>query len=265
MLLFTGICGKFFRAGFASTILFLATVINVFMFVLIHIFSRERKRAHSRNMYYGMKVYSWFLYLIWWIDIEVVKTEIPKATQYILTSNHISYLDIFVMARGITSCLPRETCETMRLIYWEELNNVPVLNHIFKLTGCIPIQMAKTNDRSLENQYDKESVKQMYREVEYALKEEGLSIGMSFEGRRNNNPGKLNKIQKGMWRISDQYNVPVIFFRLQGVDKIWPIDELPHGAGKVTVELFPDTTNFAGQTYEQYQGAIRQRYEKNVS
>jgi hypothetical protein len=49
--------------------------------------------------------------------------------------------------------------------YWEALSKVPLLRWIFSSVGGIPIKMLGGTSLSAENQYDRQSVKDMYAEV----------------------------------------------------------------------------------------------------
>jgi hypothetical protein len=56
--------------------------------------------------------------------------------------------------------------------------------------------------------------------VERSVVEEKRSIALSFEGRRNPDPRRLSKIQKGMFKFSSSYNIPCLLFRLKGIEKV---------------------------------------------
>lgn len=74
------------------------------------------------------------------------------------------------------------------------------------------------------------TVKNVYASVDQAVQGEGLSIALSFEGRRNPSPPTLSKIQRGMFKFSQNYDLPCLLIRLQGIERIMPAEGLPSGA-----------------------------------
>lgn len=69
--------------------------------------------------------------------------------------------------------------------------------------------------------------------MDQAVQQEGLSIALSFEGRRNPSPPALSKIQRGMLKFSQSYDLPCLLIRLQGIERIMPAEGLPSGACSV--------------------------------
>jgi hypothetical protein len=63
-------------------------------------------------------------------------------------------------------------------------------------------------------------VKAVYGAVDKAIVEDKLSIALSFEGRRNPNPPTLSKIQRGMFKMHLQYDIPVVLIRLRGIIRL---------------------------------------------
>lgn len=218
-----------------------------------------------------MRAYSIGLRFIPWINVQALynKNQLPKCiaenSKFILTSNHVSFMDMFVICRMSVTCLPKEVCETLRVIYWSELSKAPVLGWVFYLTGSIPIKMVGGRSVEVPNEYDKNSVKEMYANVQKAIEEDGLNIAMSFEGRRNMDPKKLSKIQKGMLKISDSYDVPVILYRIRDIERIWPADGFPGGMGTIRIDLYPDQIEFKGKSIDQYEEILRNVYEGSMN
>lgn len=79
----------------------------------------------GRCMYSICTIYSWALNLIPWIEI---KCKLPPAPidleQFILTSNHISFGDLFIIHRCMVSSMTRRAIENVRLVYWQKLAEV---------------------------------------------------------------------------------------------------------------------------------------------
>ena len=262
---------EYARIVYVCSLMFNVSAVAVAVFFLIHGFysipgarylvedRKPRKKAQGLCMYIGMRAYSIGLRFIPWINVQALynKNQLPKCiaenSKFILTSNHVSFMDMFVICRMSVTCLPKEVCETLRVIYWSELSKAPVLGWVFYLTGSIPIKMVGGRSVEVPNEYDKNSVKEMYANVQKAIEEDGLNIAMSFEGRRNMDPKKLSKIQKGMLKISDSYDVPVILYRLRDIERIWPADGLPGGMGTIRIDLYPDQIEFKGKSIDQYE------------
>lgn len=274
---------EYARIVYVVSLMFNASVVAVVIFFIVHGFysipgtqylvedRKPRKKAQGLCMYIGLRAYSIGLRFIPWINVEALYNEkkmplsIDQNSKFILTSNHISFMDMFVISRMAVTCMPQKICERLRVIYWSELLKAPVLGWVFYLTGSIPIKMIGGRTVDVPNNYDKESVKEMYANVQKAIEEDGLNIAMSFEGRRNMDPKKLSKIQKGMLKISDNYDVPVVLFRIRDIERIWPADGLPGGTGTIRIDLYPDQIEFKGKTIDQYEQILKNVYETSMN
>jgi len=180
--------------------------------------------------------------LIYWgklVSIPLVKgiLTLPFLHPLFLSYQHTMY-----------QSLSRQAIQRVRLIYWEKLASIPLVKGIFTLTGGVPIKiLGSTSLKEGDNKYCKEvrpslppsfppslppmivsshplfpppslppqSVKAVYGAVDKAIVDK-LSIALSFEGRRNPNPPTLSKIQRGMFKMHQQYDIPVVLIRLRG-------------------------------------------------
>ncbi len=171
-------------------------------------------------------------------------------------------MDLFFIQHTMYQSMTRRAIENVRLVFWSKLQEIPLVKGIFTLTGGVPIKiLGGTSLQEGDNKYCRESVKQVYSAVDKAVTEDKLSIALSFEGRRNPDPSKgLSKIQKGMWKLSQQYDLPVVLIRLRGVEKIWAAEGLPSGTGVVECEMLPHA--YKWETVEAYEDGLRGVYER---
>lgn len=105
--------------------------------------------------------------------------------------------------------------------------------HTSKTPHTQPIQLITTPPNSSPPPFPNPpntTVKNVYASVDQAVQGEGLSIALSFEGRRNPSPPTLSKIQRGMFKFSQNYDLPCLLIRLQGIERIMPAEGLPSGA-----------------------------------
>eukprot|EP00624_Nannochloropsis_granulata_P000496 evm.model.NODE_11905_length_22608_cov_24.326035.2 len=258
-----------FRASCVFGILLGATATNVAVALLIHAVTRDTKKAQGRCVYSICMITSWALKLIPWITIKMKLPPQPiDFEQFLLTSNHISFMDLFFIQHTMYQSLSRKAIQRVRLIYWEKLASIPLVKGIFTLTGGVPIKiLGSTSLKEGDNKYCKEvhggllvclllhpsssllfpcqpialipwsiiahppflmaplpwqSVKAVYGAVDKAIVEDKLSIALSFEGRRNPNPPTLSKIQRGMFKMHQQYHIPVVLIRLRGSFSLYP-------------------------------------------
>ncbi|KAM3571563.1 hypothetical protein VYU27_006402 [Nannochloropsis oceanica] len=251
-----------FRASCVFGILLGATATNVTVAMLIHAVTRDRKKAQGRCVYSICMITSWALKFIPWITIKMKLPPQPiDFEQFLLTSNHISFMDLFFIQHTMYHSLSRQAIQRVRLIYWEKLASIPLVKGIFTLTGGVPIKiLGSTSLKEGDNKYCKDSVKAVYGAVDKAIVEDKLSIALSFEGRRNPNPPTLSKIQRGMFKMHQQYKIPVVLIRLRGVEKIWAAEGLPTGTGVVECTMLPHA--YMWPTAEAYEEGLRAVYER---
>lgn len=216
-------------------------------------------RGYDKNIksekasYILIKINKLFLSLLFWIRIKI-DGKIDNTNQVIFTSNHITYLDSFMLYLAFNK-MPK--CKNkMIVIGIDYLIKIPFLGYILDTIGFIPVKFENKNINE-KNKYNKENIKNIYEKSKNYLND-GKSLYMFFEGRRNKTPEKLNDIKYGCYNIQQKTKVPIKFVAIKGINKIWRAYGQPTGYGTVTVKLFDDTYIFNNK--EEYKDKINELY-----
>ncbi|EWM22692.1 hypothetical protein Naga_102225g1 [Nannochloropsis gaditana] len=65
-----------------------------------------------------------------------------------------------------------------------------------------------------------------------------------------------------MFKMQQQYNLPVVLIRLRGVEKIWAAEGIPSGTGLVECQMLPHAYRWPSlQAYEEGLRAVYERGE----
>ena len=106
------------RAASVLGVLAAATTVNVSVSLAIHALTRDRKLAQGRCVFNICRFYSWALRALWWVKIRTrfhPDFTLP-AEQFVLSSNHVSFLDIFIICHTMYVTMPRNAIENVRLM-----------------------------------------------------------------------------------------------------------------------------------------------------
>lgn len=148
-------------------------------------------------------------------DVEVkIKGDIDKSKDYIIVSNHLSYLDIPVLMKSVP--------KNIRFVYKKSLTMIPVFGWALYLGGYIPID--RSNARSAIVSLKKAALKLKNR----------ISIIMFPEGTRSTD-GKTGEFKKGIFILADFAETDIIPVSIIGTDKIMPKFSMRMKPGKVKV------------------------------
>ena len=192
--------------------------------------------------------------LLFWIKIKVEGKKIDLSKKnYVIVSNHVSYLDTFIISNFIKQ--KTINSDKLRLIGMAPLLKIPIVGYIFSKLGMIPVEYNK------DNSYNKESVEKVYSSV-YENLEKKNTILLFPEGQLNGNPKIMNKIKSGAFNFSKKTNTPIKIVALKGIEKIWPKHKFPTGYGTISVKLFDNEYSF--DNIEDYKKTIRYQIENFI-
>lgn len=163
-------------------------------------------------------LFSWFCKiflkpLVHWLFIKEVKgwENIPKRN-FILVSNHQSYLDVIINSY---LCVPRR----FHFIGQIEGFKIPLkwfISSIYFLSGVIPL-----------NRRDERSREKVVKEAISVLKKGDILI-IYPEGRRSEN-GEIQEGKLGTAKIFLKTGIPIVPAGIKGTFELWP----PHGKLKI--------------------------------
>jgi len=123
---------------------------------------------------------------------------IPKKGAGIVTCNHVSFIDWFIIASSIK--------RPLRFVMYYKMMKIPFMKFIFKGAKVIPICSKKEN----EEVYNK-----AFKEISKAL-ENGELVCIFPEGKITHD-GELAEFKKGIEKILSKNPVPVIPMKLDGL------------------------------------------------
>ncbi len=144
------------------------------------------------------------------------KTPIDKDKQFIIVSNHLSYLDIPVVMVALKN--------NIRFIYKKQLTKVPVFGWSMYLGGYVPID--RTNARSAI-----ESLKKAAQRMK-----SGFSIAIFPEGTRSKS-GVTGEFKKGIFMLADFAEAQILPVSISGSNKILQKDSYKIHPGTIKVVI----------------------------
>ena len=247
------------RAVLVYSILIFTFILSYFYFRFINIFysnlNFKKQFKIKRNFYTNLFV---FLFnLIFWIKIEIDMDENDeidlKENNYIFVSNHVSYLDNFIL---LFLSKKFKNNHYGKFVGMEKILSWPIIGYVFKELGLIPIKMLEDINNS--NNYCEESKKKLKKDCNRLLINK-YSLFLFPEGRLNDNPKKLNKIFSGAYYFSKNTNTKIKLIGLKNIEKIWPKYKHPIGSGTIKIKLFKKDYKF--NNLENYKKEIRNNLE----
>jgi len=165
--------------------------------------------------YWTYKVLAKTLLFICGVKLNVeIKGKIERDKEYIVVSNHLSYLDIPVLMVSVP--------KNIRFIYKKSLTNIPIFGWSLFFGGYIPID--RKNARSAI-----ESLKKAMTRFK-----KSISIAIFPEGTRSIT-GETADFKKGIFMLADLAEVDIIPVSIIGTNLILKKDSLSIKPGRVKV------------------------------
>ena len=165
------------------------------------------------------------------------REHLPKSGPAMLIPNHPSYLDPALTAYG--------TKRWVTWLAWDEAFDWPVVGHLCRKMGALPINLDKGQASTLK--------------AAYRVLRKGELLGVFFEGGRTEGY-QLDEPKRGAARMALTTRVPVIPVSLAGVRRTWPRDGVPL-PGKVVVRYHApiDPREIRGGTKEAREEVLTER------
>ncbi|MBW2396681.1 MAG: 1-acyl-sn-glycerol-3-phosphate acyltransferase [Deltaproteobacteria bacterium] len=179
---------------FSSILLF---PVAVLLWALTVLFDKRLFLLHKFTCFWAA-LYTW-ANPVWPVTI-VGRDKIRRDETYVMVSNHLSLVDIFVVFRLFTHFKWVSKVENFRL---------PFIGWNMRLNRYIELRRGKRS-----------SVMQMFRACERTL-EEGSSIMMFPEGTRSVN-GKLRPFKPGAFELAIRCQRPLLVMTIEGSDNALP-------------------------------------------
>ncbi len=253
--------GKMFRCiGFMTFLFILMSGSNLYFRYnrLINYNKTNLEIIKSNRDFYSYFI-SFLLKFLFWIKIEIENEKEFKnidleKQNLIIISNHISYLDTFIL----TSLFPKiKNCSKCDFIGMESIFNWFLVGYVFKNLGMISVKFEKSTQKGI-NKYSKKSVILANQKCINTLKK-GNSLCMFPEGQCNYNPSQLNQIRGGAFKYQQETNTPIKIFAMKNNNLIWPNKGYPCGSSTIYIKIFDGTYNF--NNIEEYRKTIKDKIE----
>lgn len=163
-------------------------------------------------------------FLVWLYRIEFHGLEnIPMNGPFIITPNHVSYMDPVLIGLAIR--------RRIFFMTWDKIFQVPIVGSMASLFGAFPVRLEG---------HDRVAVKRTQRHLR-----EGMGVMIFPEGGRTTT-GKLDPFKIGAFRLAVKERVPVVPVTINGAYQVWPPEQkLPSLNGRITIyyhqPIFPST------------------------
>jgi 1-acyl-sn-glycerol-3-phosphate acyltransferase len=160
-------------------------------------------------LYIFKQVPEFIFRMIIWIGIHTLYrircenlSQIPKEGGCVLVANHVSFVDALVIA----GCCKR----SVRFVMYHKIFNAPVVGRFFKMANAIPIAPANEDRQIMRSAFD---------EIQLAL-EKGHMVCIFPEGKLTAD-GEINSFRRGIEKIVNATNVPIVPLALKGLWRSW--------------------------------------------
>eukprot|EP00466_Bigelowiella_natans_P003305 jgi/Bigna1/80554/fgenesh1_pg.72_\ len=176
------------------------------------------------------------------INIEVSGAEHIQRenTPTVWVANHVSELDllVFLILEGRLDIGKKRP---IKFLYWDKLNEYPVLSRFLRTSGMIPVSMEDTGPSNfrvfiaisfeVDNKYLLQSLKSMNRAMDKAIKD-GFDVAILPEGRRNTDAPTLAKAFPGAFKLAKKHGAKIGFIGTHGVEEVWNVKDGFHANSK---------------------------------
>jgi len=144
-------------------------------------------------------------------------------------ANHVSELDllVFLILEGRLDIGKKRP---IKFLYWDKLNEYPVLSRFLRTSGMIPVSMEDTGFE-VDNKYLLQSLKSMNRAMDKAIKD-GFDVAILPEGRRNTDAPTLAKAFPGAFKLAKKHGAKIGFIGTHGVEEVWNVKDGFHANSK---------------------------------
>jgi 1-acyl-sn-glycerol-3-phosphate acyltransferase len=202
------------------------------VWVLTAAFDRDRRIAGRVLRHFGSALAR--IFPPWRVRVE---GRLPPGA-FVLAANHLSWLDVFVLAR-----LPRE----MKWVTKEELFRVPWVGWLLRMSGDIPVRRGKASS----------GADAVARACGYLA--HGLPVVFFPEGTRSRD-GSLRAFKAGAFDVAAAAGVPVVPVAITGTDAGMPAGTLWIRPARIVVRILEpvagDAASLRDQTHARIAAAL---------
>ncbi|MDD7437491.1 MAG: lysophospholipid acyltransferase family protein [Bacteroidales bacterium] len=196
----------------------------------------------------GERVFGYWPGKIWsmltlWLLLIPVKVEgrsyLPKERPTVVTPNHTSALDIFLLYgyAGVR----------FKWVMKGSLRNIPFVGWACEKIGFIFVDNTPSG------------AKRVVEDCEKAIRN-GYHIFMFPEGSRTLT-GKLDKLRKGAFKVAMETKVPIVPAKIRGGYEILRRGSMDIRWGKLSLQFFPPIETSGGKEIEELMEEVRRRLE----
>ncbi len=206
-----------------------------------YLWIRGRKKDLAWLGYY----YFDFLLRFYGIRLKVEGLEnVPKDRNFIILSNHQSFIDI--------GCLINQICP-IAFLAKKELFSLPFFGNSLKFMGCVPIDRGNREANAYLPKLLQERINQGYNYVVYP------------EGTRSQD-GKLLQFKNGIFKIIKEAPVPVLPVTIDGNYKIMPKKGLSLYPGKTRLVIHPviEPGQIEQWSLEEFREGVKAQIQKGL-
>jgi 1-acyl-sn-glycerol-3-phosphate acyltransferase len=175
----------------------------------------------------------WCINSLFWIKINC-EGEIKPITGNIFIFNHVTFIDTFFIMYFLYK--KYNYYYRMRVLYDGIFDQFTLFKEFSSATNSIPVY-TKLTTRDEDNVYEKEHINELYSKTKLEL-EKNNNLIIYFEGKLNNHPKTLNKIQHGPFKISSDNLKGIFIIGTKNFDKIWHVNSHPMGTGTIMIKSF---------------------------
>ena len=138
---------------------------------------------------------------------------VPLEGPAIIAANHPTYLDPAFLMVGLS--------RSVRFMAWEKPFRLPLLGHLMRAYGCIPVNMKKPGRASFE--------------AAVKVLRAGELFGIFPEGGRTKGLTPMNPVKSGVARLALITGAPIVPATIVGGRRVWRRGELFPKPGPITV------------------------------
>jgi len=149
----------------------------------------------------------------------------------------------------------------MRVVAYHKVFELPIAGYVLKSIGALGIKMANTKVTET-NKYDKESVRVLMEKCKQLIND-GYTLFMFPEGKRNIDPSHVNEIRGGAYNLSADTGRPIQILVLKGVHNIWSATGYPDGFGTITVTKYEEPITFS--SVDEYRDRVTNVMKQYIS
>ena len=187
------------------SILLIVCILTIPVLIIIYPFVNQKQFAYVTECAGSLILKSMIFLGVWKVKITDMRKNKTFNEQYVIVSNHCSYIDTLLMWQ-----LPLYK----KFMMAKKFTYIPIFGQICKACGHV-----------LVNRFDRTTTYGAIDKAIDTMKDES-SFVMFPEGRRSENPNSILPFKTGAFRLSQKLNVPILPIAIKGSGKALPVGGL---------------------------------------